>query len=85
MSKTYRQRITDINNHISDYLDRGEQNNTKPYSKKRSKVPNSINNLSAPPGALEEEMKNEIEPQDMTEMEEMLNAWKQFLDNEMDF
>lgn len=74
----YRNRIKNINKSVSDYLDGGGQKNSKPYTQKRKKLPTDINKLSAPPGALEES--EEQEEANLTELETMLEAWRQYID-----
>jgi len=81
MGKSYRNRIKRINKDVSKYLDGGPQDPGPPYNKKRKRLPTDINKLSAPPGAgaLEE---SEDESGGVSEMEEILESWKAFVEQE---
>ena len=85
MGKSYRNRIKRINKDVSNYLDKGPQDPGPPYKKKRKRLPTDINKLSAPPGAgaLEED-DDEIQDDtgSGTGMEEILEAWKMYVEQE---
>lgn len=83
MGKSYRNRIKRINKDVSTYLDKGPQDPGGPYKKKRKRLPTDINKLSAPPGAgALEESEDESEGTSGTEMEEIMEAWKVFIEQE---
>ena len=83
MGKSYRNRIKRINKDISNYLDKGPQDPGPPYKKKRKRLPTDINKLSAPPGAgALEAVEDESEGTPRSGMEEIIEAWKVFVEQE---
>ena len=85
MGKSYRNRAKTLNQDMDDYLAKGKQKPGKPYKKKRKRLPTDINKLSAPPGAGALEEGDDGFQDDTgsgTGMEEILEAWKMYVEQE---
>ena len=85
MGKSYRNRAKTLNQDMDDYLAKGEQKPGKPYTNKRKRLSKDFNKISAPPGAgaLEEDDDGfQDDTRSGTGMEEILEAWKMYVEQE---
>jgi len=83
MGNSYRNRAKTLNQDMDTYLAKGKQKPGKPYTKKRKRLSKDFNKISAPPGAgALEEAEDESEGTSGSEMEDILEAWKVFVEQE---
>ena len=83
MGKSYRNRAKTLNQDMDDYLAKGKQKPGKPYTNKRKRLSKDFNKISAPPGAgALEEVEDESEGTPRSGMEEIIEAWKVFVEQE---